>query len=150
MKKIIFSFLLMFCSATAMAQNVRKIPFLPYLQASTLSGTTSSVDTSSPFQGKETINKVATIYFSDNTETISRKDIGTLQSVVSQAQQGNRRIFLLGYHTPNLSRSLTDRRLSNLKNALEDIGGPQMLITRSAAYRERSVIPPNRIDIFLQ
>lgn len=150
MRKIFYSLLFLACALTVQAQNVRKIPFLPYLQAGGVGGDASSADT--PFQGNNaprTLKKISTIYFAPEQSTLKKENLGTLQSVISQAEQENAAIHLYTYATPEMSPSIGDERLKSVENALKDIN-PSISVYRVLNNRVNPIITPHRVEIFLK
>ena len=148
MKKIFYGFLLLFFSVTVQAQNVRKIPFLPYLQANGVGGAGTA---DAPFQNDApaSLRKVATIYFSADQASIRKEDLGTLQSVAAQAVQQKAEIFLYSYVTPEMPNSIGDERLKSTYNALKDIN-ISLHIYSAINQRVNPVITPHRVEIFLK
>ncbi len=147
MKKIFYSFLFLFFTVALQAQNVRKIPFLPYLQAGGTGGETADT----PFQNDapRSLRKVATIYFSADQASIRKEDLGTLQSVAAQAVQQQAEIFLYSYVTPEMPNSIGDERLKSTYNALKDIN-ISLHIYSAINQRVNPVITPHRVEIFLK
>lgn len=148
MKKIFYGFLLLFFSVTLQAQNVRKIPFLPYLQANGAGGAGTA---DAPFQNDApaSLRKVATIYFPADQWSLKKEDIGTLQSVVSQAAQQNAEIYLYSYSIPDMSPDLPLGRLGTVQQTINDIN-PTVKVYKAVNQRVNPIITPHRVEIFLK
>lgn len=153
MKKGILSFVFfIFCLPVIAQQQVKEIPFMPYVQAGNSGACVTTCPSEDsrilPFKNGSQQQRMTTILFAQNSIKIPQESASIIAEVAKRALATGNILKIVAYRTPQMDMSIAQNRARVVKDALAGFGVTNVRV--NLAVQKKPVVTVHRVDIFEQ